>query len=67
MSILPAGGSSIGDGDMVAAGVNQLEFLDSYYNDLANSKAPEENDSDGESTVESAYKAEGLAEKHNKA
>ena len=33
MSILPAGGSSIGDGDMVAAGVNQLEFLDSYYND----------------------------------
>ena len=31
MSILPAGGSSIGDGDMVAAGVNQLEFLDSYY------------------------------------
>lgn len=62
MSILPAGGTSIGDGDLIAAGVSQLEFLDSYYNDLANSKAPEENDSDGESTVESAYKAEGLAE-----
>ena len=41
---LPAGGTSIGDGDLIAAGVSQLEFLDSYYNDLANSQAPKEKD-----------------------
>jgi len=48
MSILPAGGTSIGDGEMVSAGVNQLEFLDSYYNDLANSKSQTESTTDGE-------------------
>lgn len=62
MSILPAGGTSIGDGDLIAAGVSQLEFLDSYYNDLANSKSQNETETEGESTVEEAYEAEGLAE-----
>ena len=32
ISILPAGGSSIGEGEMISAGVRQLEFMDSYYN-----------------------------------
>lgn len=63
MSILPAGGSAIGDGDMVSAGVNQLEFLDSYYNDLANSQTMNENDVDGEEqSVSDAYKEQELAE-----
>lgn len=48
MSILPAGGASIGDGNMVSAGVNQLEFLDSYYNDLANSKSITDSTTDGQ-------------------
>ena len=48
MSILPTGGTSIGDGEMVSAGVNQLEFLDSYYNDLANSKSHTESSTEGE-------------------
>ena len=60
ISILPAGGSSIGDGDLVSAGVSQLEFLDSYYNDLANSKNP--NQTEGEGSVKEAYEAEALAE-----
>ena len=29
ISILPAGGSSIGDGELISAGVRQLEFMDS--------------------------------------
>lgn len=63
MSILPAGGSAIGDGNMVSAGVNQLEFLDSYYNDLANSQTMNENDVDGEKKdVSDAYKEQELAE-----
>lgn len=49
MSILPAGGSTIGDGDMVGAGVNQLEFMDKYYNELANSKSQFDNNIPGES------------------
>lgn len=40
-SILPAGGASIGNGNMVSGGVAQLEFLDTYYNAMANSKSPE--------------------------
>lgn len=62
MSILPAGGSSIGDGDMISAGVSQLEFLDSYYNDLANSQTKNDNETDGDSTVEEAYEQKGLEE-----
>ena len=38
VSILPAGGASIGDGEMISAGVRQLEFMDSYYNEVANSE-----------------------------
>ena len=60
MSILPAGGSSIGDGDMVAAGVNQLEFLDSYYNDLANSQSLNQEEKDEE--LEEEYEKKELAE-----
>lgn len=61
-SILPAGGSSIGDGEMISAGVSQLEFLDSYYNDLANSKNKNETENNGESSLEEEYKAKELSE-----
>ena len=37
-SILPNGGSSIGDGTLISSGVSQLEMLDSYYKDKANSE-----------------------------
>lgn len=63
ISILPGGGSAIGDGQLVSAGVNQLEFLDSYYNDLANSKTRNdtETDSDQKDAVEE-YEQLGLSE-----
>ncbi len=63
MSILPAGGASIGDGQLVSAGVRQLEFLDSYYNQKANSASKEENNTgnDGKK-IEEQYKEESLKE-----
>lgn len=60
ISILPAGGKSIGDGEMIGAGVSQLEFLDSYYNDLANTKSKEEQDE--ENDVFEQYKQKNLDE-----
>ena len=63
MSILPAGGKSIGDGDMVGGGVSQLEFLDDYYNELANSKSQIESDTTGEDkNPEEEYEALELSE-----
>ena len=47
-SILPAGGASIGNGNMVSGGVAQLEFLDTYYNAMANSKASEKADNENQ-------------------
>ncbi len=41
-SILPQGGSSIGNGQMVAAGVNQLQLLDQFYKEATNSSSEEE-------------------------
>lgn len=63
MSILPAGGASIGDGDMVGAGVNQLEFLDKYYNDLANSKSQTESTTEGtDANAQEQYEQMELSE-----
>ncbi len=55
-SILPQGGSSIGDGQMVAAGVNQLQLLDQYYLEAANSKSEEEGE-DNESEEQNPEEA----------
>ena len=48
LSIFQQGSLSIGDGDLVGAGIRQLEFLDSYYNELANSKDTEEGGLEGD-------------------
>lgn len=64
ISILPAGGSAIGDGEMISAGVRQLEFLDSYYNEMANSKAEEDaqDPQNGKNSVYQAYQEQALEE-----
>lgn len=63
MSILPAGGTTIGDGQLISAGVRQLEFLDSYYNQMANSASEDENsENGGETDVEEAYEKQSLEE-----
>jgi chemotaxis protein MotB len=63
VSILPAGSTSIGDGQMISAGVRQLEFLDSYYNEMANSAAEDsEVQTDGKTSVQQAYEEQALSE-----
>ena len=59
-SILPSGGASIGEGELVSSGVSQLEMLDSYYKDQSNSKSDEE--SDTEEDIAEAYKEQSLEE-----
>ncbi len=66
-SILPSGGSSMGEGQMVSAGVSQLEFLDNYYKEDTNSNSEAENENDMQSnqsqqSVEEAYQEQALAE-----
>ena len=63
ISILPTGGTSIGGGEMISAGVRQLEFLDSYYNEMANSKAENTDEqTDGKLSAQEQYEQEQLAE-----
>ncbi len=66
LSIFQQGSLSIGDGDLVGAGIRQLEFLDSYYNELANSKENEEGGYDGDLkdqlTEAGKEESEGMAE-----
>lgn len=59
-SILPQGGSSIGDGQMVAAGVNQLQLLDQFYKEATNSSSEEEGEDNEaeEANPEQALKQE---------
>lgn len=57
-SIFPSGGASIGDGMMVSSGVSQLEFLDTYYTEGANSASEEDGGGEGEQQEEKDLKAE---------
>lgn len=62
VSIFEQGGLNIGEGEMVGGGIRQLEFLDTYYNELANSKSEEDFEEDGESKVKEEYEEQALAE-----
>lgn len=59
-SILPNGGASIGDGEMISSGVSQLEMFDVYYNEMANTKT--ETEAEEEQDVVEAYEEQALAE-----
>ena len=59
-SILPSGGASIGDGEMISSGVSQLEMFDVYYNEMANTNAGEQTEE--EKDVVEAYEEQALAE-----
>lgn len=60
-SILPSGGASIGDGEMISSGVSQLENFDVYYNDMANAKAAGER-TEEEQDIADAYEEQSLSE-----
>lgn len=66
-SILPSGGSSVGEGQMISSGVSQLEMLDAYYHQMANSESDSDlqgttGSADSEVDVQEEYKQEALAE-----
>lgn len=60
ISIFSQGSTSIGEGSMVGGGIRQLEFLDNYYNELANSKSQEESEEEGD--LKEQYAEEALEE-----
>ena len=59
-SILPSGGATIGDGEMVSSGISQLPLYDIYYNEAANSKSEEEEE--GEKDLKEEFQENALAE-----
>lgn len=59
-SILPSGGASIGDGMMISSGVSQLQMLDVYYNQMANSES--ETEQEEEKNLKEEYQENALAE-----
>lgn len=67
-SVLQGGGSAIGNGEMVGAGINQLPYYDSFYNPDANSSGKGEFEEDGsrinedDSVIEQADPEDGTAQ-----
>lgn len=59
-SVLPSGGASIGDGEMISSGVSQLEMFDIYYDEMANAES--EGDAEEETDVVEAYEEQALSE-----
>lgn len=49
-SVLQGGATSIGDGEMVGAGINQLQYYDTFYNPDANTQGKGEFSEDGSHT-----------------
>ena len=60
-SILPAGGSSVGDGDAIGAGINQLKELDTFYRDGSNSNS-QTGQENPEQDVKEEYEKQSLGE-----
>ena len=58
-SILPAGGASVGDGQMVSAGISHLLLLDEYYKPEANSSSLENAGSGKEAEIEGEEEGKG--------
>lgn len=63
-SILPAGGSSVGEGQMVSSGISQLQLLDIYFSPGANSAGEDQNGEDAEEqkNLKEEYQEEALKE-----
>lgn len=66
-NILPAGGSSIGEGQLISSGISQLENFDIYYHESTNSKGDEEggsssDDEDVTSTEDQNQSSEQMSE-----
>ena len=66
ISIFEMGGLNIGEGDMIGGGIRQLEFMDAYYNELANSENDVESEAEGDlreqADAEALKESEEMAE-----
>ena len=64
-SILPGGGASIGEGELISSGISQLENCDSYYNQQLSSQS--DGQTEEEKDITEAYEQQELEESENMA
>ena len=64
-SILPGGGASIGEGELISSGISQLENLDSYYNQQLSSQS--DGQTEEEKDITEAYEQQELEESEDMA
>ena len=57
-SILPGGGASIGEGELISSGISQLENFDSYYNQQLSSQS--DGQTEEEKDITEAYEQQEL-------
>lgn len=63
-SILPGGGASIGEGELISSGISQLENFDSYYNQQLSSQS--DGQTEEEKDITEAYEQQELENTPNK-
>lgn len=64
-SILPGGGASIGEGELISSGISQLENFDSYYNQQLSSQS--DGRTEEEKDITEAYEQQELEESEDMA
>lgn len=64
-SILPGGGASIGEGELISSGISQLENFDSYYNQQLRSQS--DGQTEEEKDITEAYEQQELEESEDMA
>ena len=64
-SILPGGGASIGEGELISSGISQLENFDSYYNQQLSSQS--DGQTEEEKEITEAYEQQELEESEDMA
>ena len=64
-SILPGGGASIGEGELISSGISQLENFDSYYNQQLCSQS--DGQTEKEKDITEAYEQQELEESEDMA
>lgn len=64
-SILPGGGASIGEGELISSGISQLENFDSYYNQQLSSQS--DGQMEEEKDITEAYEQQELEESEDMA
>lgn len=64
-SILPGGGASIGEGELISSGISQLENFDSYYNQQLSNQS--DGQTEEEKDITEAYEQQELEESEDMA